>query len=167
MQKLDASLMYRSLRRELLKATALHRHARRHPGIVGDHHQSHLVTTQRQLGGPNLISGFCSHHHGSSEYRSGSWVSSDGRESVVPGFSFDLQARRWGLPSFIAISATRSPKPALIGACKPIIGAISTAASGSAITLASARQTRWPPIECPIATCGAGVAATHSCQNAP
>ena len=50
MQKLDASLMYRSLRRELLKATALHRHARRHPGIVGDHHQSHLVTTQRQLG---------------------------------------------------------------------------------------------------------------------
>lgn len=50
MQKVDARLLYRSLRRELLKATELHRHARRHPGIVGDHHQSHLVTCQRQLG---------------------------------------------------------------------------------------------------------------------
>ena len=49
-QRLDARLMYKSLRRELLKATKLHRTARCHPGITGDHHQSHLATCQRQLG---------------------------------------------------------------------------------------------------------------------
>ena len=50
MQKTDSRLLYASLRQELLKATAMHRRAHRHPAMVGDHHQSHLVTTQRQLG---------------------------------------------------------------------------------------------------------------------
>ena len=46
----DSRLLYASLRQELLKATAMHRKAHRHPAMVGDHHRAHLMTTQRQLG---------------------------------------------------------------------------------------------------------------------
>lgn len=50
MTKSETNVLYANLRKELLKTTALHRKAHRHPAMVGDHHQSHLVTVQRQLG---------------------------------------------------------------------------------------------------------------------
>lgn len=50
MTKTDSNVLYANLRKELLKTTAMHRKAHRHPAMVGDHHQSHLVTVQRQLG---------------------------------------------------------------------------------------------------------------------
>jgi hypothetical protein len=50
MKKVDAAMLYASLRKDLLKSASIHRRANRHPLIVGDHHQSHLVTCQRQLG---------------------------------------------------------------------------------------------------------------------
>lgn len=50
MKRIDAAMLYATLRKDLLKAARVHRRAHRHPGIVGDHHKSHLATCQRQLG---------------------------------------------------------------------------------------------------------------------
>jgi hypothetical protein len=38
MTKTESTVLYANLRKELLKTTAMHRKAHRHPAMVGDHH---------------------------------------------------------------------------------------------------------------------------------
>ena len=50
MRRVDANLLYASLRGELLRAARHHRNAQQHPHLARELHVGHLRNCQRQLG---------------------------------------------------------------------------------------------------------------------